>query len=285
MIKMISWNTGFARQPWFELSKMDIDIALLQETCTRPEGLDSIELSPYRFWREESYSLRYLRPPRLVKVSDRVKVEWYEQVEPHRGAPGTHQMPVSGIGLCDAAIVTPLDGGEPITVVSMYAAWDTPHPTLRNGSIYPDGSAHRIISDLSVFLRTYEAQEPEHRIIAAGDLNMCFGDSDYFTKRAQTIFDRMSALGLEYMGPRYPNGRKAEPVPKNLTEDTLDVPTFYSTAMTSETAQQQLDHVFASRGLAKHITTRAMNSVEEWGPSDHCRIAINVDSPTQAEGL
>ena len=233
----------------------------------------------------DTYSLRYMRPPRVVKVSDRVKGEWYEQVEPHRGPLGARQMPASGIGLCEAAVVTPKDGGEPITVVSMYAAWDTPHPSLKNGSIYPDASAHRIISDMSVFLRTYEAQEPEHRIIAAGDLNMCFGDSHYFTQRAQTIFDRMSALGLEYVGPRHPNGRKAEPMPKNLNEETLDVPTFYSTAMTPETAQQQLNHVFASRGLAKHVTTRAINSVEEWGPSDHCRIAINVDSPTQAKGL
>ena len=283
---MISWNTGFARQPWFELSKMDVDIALLQETCTTPPEVPGpIELSPYKPWRADSYSLTALRPARVVKLSNRVEVEWYEQVEPHRGGPGPRQMPVSGIGLCDAAVVTPIDGGESITVVSMYAAWQSPHPNMGDGSIYPDASAHRIISDLSIFLRTYEAQEPEHRIIAAGDLNMCFGDSDYFTERAQTIFDRMSALGLEYVGPRYPNGRKAEPAPKNLNEDTLDVPTFYSTAMTPATAQQQLDHVFASRGLAKNITTRAINSVGEWGPSDHCRIAINVDLPTEAEGL
>ena len=258
---------------------MDIDIALLQETCTRPPEIpDSIELSPYRFWREESYSVRYLRPPRVVKVSDRAKVEWYEQVETHRFRLGAHQMPVSGIGLCDAAIVTPLDGGEPITVVSMYAAWDTPHPTLRNGSIYPDASAHRIISDLSIFMPTYEANEPEHRIVAAGDLNMCFGDCDYFTSRAQTVFDRMSALGLEYVGPRYPNGSKADPAPEVLAEGSLDVPTYYSNRMTPETAQLQLDHVFASRGLADYVTTRAMNSVEEWGPSDHCRIVIDLES-------
>ena len=114
---------------------------------------------------------------------------------------------------------------------------------------------------------------------------MCCGDSDPFTPRAQTVFDRMSALGLEYLGPRYPNGRKANPVPKNLTEDYLDVPTYYSIAMTPETAQLQLDHVFASCGLADGITTRAMNGVEDWGPSDHCRIIINVETATEAIGL
>ena len=51
MIKMVSWNTGFTRQPWFELLEMDIDVALLQETCTPPpEVLDSIELGPYKPW-------------------------------------------------------------------------------------------------------------------------------------------------------------------------------------------------------------------------------------------
>ena len=276
MISIVSWNTAFRKAPWFELAKMDVDIALLQETCSPPQELEALELGPYQPWRAEAYSPRALQPPRVVRISNRVKVQWYEQVEPTRGPVGPWQMPVSHTGLCDAAVVTPLYGGEPITVVSMYAAWDTPHPNLGRGSIYSDASAHRIISDISIFMRTYDAEEPEHRIVAAGDLNMCFGDADYGTKRAQTVFDRMRALGLEYIGPKYPNGRKADPRPGNLTEDTLDVPTYHSTRMTPETAQQQLDHVFASRSIAQSVTARAMNSIHEWGPSDHCRIEIQV---------
>ena len=80
MIRIVSWNTGFRKQPWFELAKMDVDIALLQETCSRPEELQNLELSPYQPWRAEAYSSSGLRPPRVVKVSNRVKVEWYEQV-------------------------------------------------------------------------------------------------------------------------------------------------------------------------------------------------------------
>ena len=38
----------------------------------------------------------------------------------------------------------------------------------------------------------------------------------------------------------------------------------------------QLDFVFASEGMADSIQVRALNGVEEWGPSDHCRIEIVV---------
>ena len=84
------------------------------------------------------------------------------------------QMPVSAIGLSDAAIIKPKDGKEPFIVVSMYGGWQGPHPYSGKGWIYPDASIHRIISDLSTFVRTYEAHEPDHRIIAAGDLNISF---------------------------------------------------------------------------------------------------------------
>ena len=60
---------------------MDIDIALLQETCSPPEELrDALELSPYKPWLSETYPFRYMRPPRVVRVSNRVKVDWYQQV-------------------------------------------------------------------------------------------------------------------------------------------------------------------------------------------------------------
>ena len=106
-------------------------MALLQETCTLPdEVLNSMELSPYTPWLGEYYYINSLRPPRVVRTSDRVNVEWYEQVGPHRGRQGPRQMPVSGISLCDAAGVTPVNGGDPVTVVSMYAAGSRLTPTL-----------------------------------------------------------------------------------------------------------------------------------------------------------
>ena len=225
MIKLLSWNTGFTRQPWHELVEMDVDVALLQETCTPPrEALAKMEISPYTPWLGEHYSRTSLRPPMVVMTSDRVTVEWFEQVAPHRHAAGPRQMPVSGIGLSDAAIVTPHDGTEPFIVVSMYAAWQNPHRNVRPGWIYPDASAHRIISDLTAFVPTYIVDESRHWIIAAGDLNASFdgpsGLRNSFLLRVRSIIDRMSALGLEYKGPTFPKGRKADPIPSYLDENS-----------------------------------------------------------------
>ena len=63
-----------------------------------------------------------------------------------------------------------------------------------------------------------------------------------------------------------------------MPEDTKNVPTFYSIPhkQTPATARNQLDYVFASRGFHESVSVRAMNGVEEWGASDHCRLLIEV---------
>ena len=137
-----------------------------------------------------------------------------------------------------------------------------------------DGSAHRIISDLSAFIGSYDPST--HRILAAGDLNSAYGSLEGDTERTATIFDRMNALGLEFMGPQSPAGRQAVPTPKHLREDTKNVPTYHWKGGSPADAYIQLDYVFASRGFHKNVKVRAMNGVEEWGPSDHCRIVIEV---------
>ena len=59
--------------------------------------------------------------------------------------------------------------------------------------------------------------------------------------------------------------------------DSRNVVTYYLPGKNPETASNnQLDYVFASRGFHEGITVRAMNSVEEWGASDHCRLLIQV---------
>ena len=81
---------------------------------------------------------------------------------------------------------------------------------------------------------------------------------------------------MEFLGPRYPAGRRAWPTPQGLPHDTENVPTYHTSRQSPSTAQNQLDYVFASRGFHKSVTVRALNSVEEWGASDHCRLLIEV---------
>ena len=95
-------------------------------------------------------------------------------------------------------------------------------------------------------------------------------------QRDRTVWDRMQALGLEFLGPQAPHGRPAESEPDDVPSDTKNVPTFYRPGTKPATAVNQLDYAFASRGFHEQVSVRAMNEIEEWGPSDHCRLMIEV---------
>lgn len=281
MIKVVSWNVGWMYRPLEELLAMEADIALLQEVSVgMREHLaaigGSIATSPHDPW-EPAPKDDYDRWPLVVKLSDRVEVEWFKQVRATVPKEQDNEMAVSCAGTVAAAKVTSVAGGEQFVGASMYARWFGPHPTV-GGWIYSDAAAHHIISDLSTFVPDYEGDNPKHRILAAGDLNMDFDfgrGTDPYSRRANTVFNRMDALGLKYMGPQHPNGRRADPTPEHLPEDTCNVVTYYP-GSSPETARLQLDHVFASRGFHNSVRTRAMNEVDEWGSSDHCRILIEV---------
>ena len=291
MIRIVSWNIAKRHQPWRELLRMNADVALLQESGDPPWDVnDSVEDGPWEHYDSHAvytnsyrryWSNLYDRWCRVVKLSDRVEVEWLMQVPPVAGAPeGT--IPVSGIGTIAAAIVKPKDEEiEPFTVVSMYGRWMGSHPPhgRKRWLEMPDTSVHRIISDLSLFVGDEDASS--HRVLAAGDINLDYGwlkdEVSWTGKRAQVVWERFNVLGFEYLGPQSPNGRKAIPTPEHLPADTKNVPTFRSNSMSPMTAQLQLDHVFASRGFHEGIETRALNCVCQWGSSDHCRLVIEVN--------
>ena len=71
-------------------------------------------------------------------------------------------------------------------------------------------------------------------------------------------------------------GDRPTPWPDELPRDSKNVPTYHSTQQKPETATRQLDFVFASRNLLGSMSVRALNGPEEWGPSDHCRLEIEV---------
>ena len=286
-IRVVSWNIAgrTRRREWQELLDTNADLALLQEVRRVPAwfaNTEGVQVGPEEHWnthlllRREG---RWNRWSMIVGLSNRVKIEWFKQVPPFAWT-GEDEFAVSGIGTAAAARVTPPDG-QPFVAVSMYGRWMRRHPTARSSRrIYPDGSVHRAISDLSAFIPSHPRT---HRVLVAGDLNVAFHASHHFDKRAQTILDRMQALGLEYMGPRYPNGRRADPIPRHLDEKSLNVPTYHTNRKTPATAHVQVDHVFASRGFHEEVHARALNRVEEWGGSDHCRILIEVGGDQTAD--
>ena len=282
MTTVVCWNICKRRAPWDELLSMDADVALLQEAGKVPADLpSSIDTGSSITIGDQWYSLDDCdRWPLVVKLSNRVEVEWFKRVLPRFQATDFDEMVVSDIGTIAATRVIPREQA-PFIVVSMYARWLRPHVSVDTKwwAGYSDASTHRIISDLSTFIG--DLNPDTHRILAAGDLNTVFESKDtklVLPERDRSVFDRMDALGLEYVGPRYPDGKRTDPVPPGLPEETKNVPTYYSLRVKSpENAVHQLDYVFASRGFHHSVRTRALNNLGEWGSSDHCRILIEID--------
>ena len=195
----------------------------------------------------------------VVKLSDRVQLDWFEPKLIDDSGHG--DLAVSRLGTLAVASVT-TGSGNSFVVASMYAPWEKPHESTNSGWIYSDASVHRVISDLSAFI----GQQNKHRLIAAGDLNSIYGygefGSSYWASRYATIFDRMSSLGLKFSGPQAPDGRMADPWPNELPRDSKNVPTYHTTHQKSVSATRQLDFVFSSKSIADKVKTIALNGVE-----------------------
>ena len=197
-ITVVSWNIAKKPKPWRQLVQMEADVALLQEAGGVPgEVADCVDAGPKKHWDSHAWNRGdnlYDRWAMVAKLSNRVKVEWFKQVGP-TGWVEQDEIAVSGIGTIAAARITPCDGStEPFIVVSMYGRWIGSHPSVKTAwtSGYADGSAHRIISDLSAFIGHENPQT--HRILAAGDLNIYHGYGDGGDKcweaRYRSVFDR-----------------------------------------------------------------------------------------------
>jgi exonuclease III len=274
LVKIVSWNIAGRKEAWRELSDSDADIALIQEATEPPKEIgDHIEFNPGA-WRTEGAGKNRPWRTAIAKLSERVEVKWHEAKPLSEATTG--ELGVSRLGTLSAATITP-SSGTPFTVVSIYGVWDGPHKDTRSSWIYADASVHRLISDLSVFI----GQQTKHRIVAAGDLNILYGygdlGSEYWAARYASVFDRMLAIGMPFVGPQSPAGLQADPWPEELPSSSKNVPTFHTNRATPATATRQLDFVFASNGFAEQVKVRALNEPEEWGPSDHCRIEIDVD--------
>ena len=78
-------------EPWRVLVDMGADVALLQEVGTIPEDVrNRVELSPHVPWLSHDQTTgypHYDRWPMVVRLSDRVRVEWFRQIGPTGVAP------------------------------------------------------------------------------------------------------------------------------------------------------------------------------------------------------
>ncbi len=272
-VRIVSWNIARREGAWRYLLDTDYDIALLQEAAEPPSDvMRRVHIDPAP-WQTAGAGLNRSWRAVVVNLSNRVAVQWLDAKPVEDAHPG--ELAVSRPGTLAAAILTP-SNGEPIIVASIYAPWEKPHSMTGSAWIFADASVHRLISDLSVLV----GQQAGHRILVAGDLNILHGygenGSAYWASRYATVFDRMSALGLSFVGPQAPAGRRADPWPDELPRGSSNVPTYHTNHQTPATATRQLDFVFASSGLVERVRLRARNEPDDWGPSDHCRVEIEI---------
>jgi hypothetical protein len=272
MLKLIAWNIAQRAAAWRFLANSDADIALLQEASEPPVEVAAKISCDGESWRCGGGNRQWRTA--VVRLSNRAEVSWLKAkplVEARGGELG-----VSRPGTLAAAIVTPAQG-DPFIAASVYGQWETPHDLTGGRFIFADASVHRLVSDLSVFVSKKFGQD----LLVAGDLNILCGygeDGDpYWAARYETVFSRMAALGLTFVGPQAPHGRRAEPWPKELPPTSNNVPTYHTKRQTPSTCTRQLDFVFASNKLAERLHVRALNEPDQWGPSDHCRVEVMID--------
>lgn len=222
-MKLISWNIGHRAEPWRQLLESGADVALLQEAAEPPGDVASrigVDAEP---WHTEGGGASRPWRTAVVQLTNRVRVDWLTPLQIAEASGG--EFAVSRLGTLSAAQVTAPDG-KPLLIASMYGLWERPHASTGSSWIYADASVHRVISDLAGLI----GRQNGHNIIAAGELNILHGygeeGSAYWGARYETIFARMSAMGVPFVGPQSPNGRRADPWPVELPLDSANVPTF-----------------------------------------------------------
>jgi len=271
-LRIVSWNIDYKDKCWHEVLDLDADIALLQEA---PRPSDSIagevNAGSNKSWVTDGSDgvsrksrTAVVKLPKTPKTKN-VKVKWIPCVRKEgegKEQLAKGQLPVTNPGTIAAARVQLGDYG-PMTVFSVYGLWqrgDERGDGRRER--YPDASVPAIMRDINRFVT--QKNEQLHQYIIAGDLNFVRGrgrtgrDTSQDKRRSDGVFDQAKENGWEFIGPQDSNGK--------------NVPTY---CHKDSPARCQLDYVFASKKSAEGVTATAQN--EPWGPSDHCRIWINVE--------
>jgi hypothetical protein len=182
MIRVVSWNT--AGRDWWSACDRDVDVLLLQE-ARRPPSAPNFQMVPSidDEWRTAGSAGRSWGTA-IAAPSGRVGLRPHPLAGESDPAPDALLVSLAGT-LRVADILR--DGQIVVTVASMYAAWQT---ARRGRAIYADASAHRLLSDLSALI----SARKNHRIVAAGDLNILRGYGEhgnaYWRGRYATVFDR-----------------------------------------------------------------------------------------------
>lgn len=148
VIRLVSWNMARRRAAWAGLEGLAADVGLLQEA-----GRPSLDWAPNvapdagDSWETAGLGSSLSWRTAVARLSDRVELRPRATLT-MENATSADDWIVSRAGSISAADVI-TDGHVAFTAISVYAAWES---NIGPGRGYADGTAHRILSDLSPLL-------------------------------------------------------------------------------------------------------------------------------------
>lgn len=248
VLKVVSWNVNRRPTAWKLLGDLDADVALLQEAnrSGMPESQIVVAAPPTLDWKMLNGSGAYgtailLMNPNLCPGTVP------EVLASHPGQFGVIHLPVGDHGLY---------------IISVYAFFRDK---------YADTSMHRAISDLTPLLESKAA------VLMAGDINTfrdyTLGGTKAELRRYQLVFERLSALGMECLGPFSDSG----PLAGCPCRDELNcrhVKTYRHYNRT-DGKPLQLDFAFGNKALRKRfVSCKAVDDEKYWAVSDHAPVEV-----------
>lgn len=241
-MKIVSWNMQNKKDSWRFLvdRHQDYDFAFVQEACTP---------TPYVRRQSADWDIPYERwqsRPKRYKQEVLCIADGWTFIRLDRDTIGSYRP--SGTEILSprfrAAAVARRSGQPDVCLVCVVSG---PEQSMRLANTIR--AVRHTLSRAS-----FDSQAP---MIVAGDLTTN-------PKRTPQTFTEMAEIGMHHLGP--------------------DCPNFISKphGETPKTAHRRLNHVFVSEDLVGRVAVNALNNTREdspdfWGPSDHCRISIEVN--------
>lgn len=255
-MKIVSWNMQNKRESWRFLVHPrhdEYDFAFIGEACVPPLGVRRSAVAaqwdiPYASWELQPSETRRKYRQEILSRSVAWQVERFERHEVVDAVTPSlpprhdrifrrwHRAAIARCGELELCLLCVVSGHHQAQSLPL------------------------LIGGLRNVLAAREF-DPKMPMIVAGDLTTN-------RRKSPETFERMAEIGVPWVGPDAPNyiqiaGRKPHQ------------------RETPATAHRHLNHVFVTADLVDRVSVTALNDPDEsspsfWGPSDHCRIVVEV---------
>lgn len=246
---IVAWNMASKVRNWKALEELDADVALLNEATPVPEGVGAVS-------HGSTVGRDYARRFSTAVGSSHALLELNDAKSSRYGRQLDLPFESSRPGSWTAAVVS-VEGFGDVTAISLYGLMDEKSDT----------SIHRSLSELAP---AFEDKRYNKQLVLGGDLNTWTGwkAGSWHLKRDRVLLERIEAFGLvDCLEQTRPPGR-LENCPCSFGEECTHTRTRVDPRYPH--IPYQMDYLFASRALAKRLTScQALDSPSWRKRSDH----------------